>query len=162
VWAVDRPLETVQLEPERSLVDPGRRGELGAEHSHADAPEAAQRSESFPVSPRQLDGGVPVRANAELLRGHAPAPFAGDKDDRHPLESARTPLEQALRRVRFHAADVDAVDPYAGGDALWGPCEYEPERGARDCQHEKCEHAALDAHARRSFPPAPGTRGNGP
>jgi hypothetical protein len=100
------------------------------------------------VPPRQLDDGVPVRANAELLRGHAPAPFAGDKDDRDPLEAARTPLEQALRRVRFHAADVDGRRSARPAAIRCGePAKYEPERGASDCQHEKREHAALDAHS---------------
>jgi len=74
----------------------------------------------------------------------------------------RRSLEEPLRRVGFHTADVDAVDLHAGGDPLRRARENEPEDGARHRQDHESERAALDAHARRSLPLAPGARGNGP
>ena len=154
---VDRPSKAAELVPERSLVHLRRRRELGAEDSDTDASKASQRPKSVPVAPRQLDGGMPVRVDAQLLRGQPPAPVACNEGHRNPLEAARPPLEEPLRRIGFHAADVDAVDLHAGGDPLRRAREDEPERGADHGQDQESERAALDAHARRGLPLAPGS-----
>ena len=164
VGSVDGPAKAAELEPKRGLVDPRRRRELGTEDPDADAPKAAKRTESVPVAPRQLDGGMPVRVDAELLRSQPPAPVAGHEDHRNPLEAARPSLEEPLRRVGFHTADVDAVDLHAGGDPLRRARENEPQDGADHGQDHESKRAALDAHARRGLPLAPGSgaRGIGP
>ena len=90
---VDRLREAVELEPERRFVDTRRRRELGPEDTHPDPPKAAEGTEFVPVAPGQLNRGVPVGADAEVLRGHAPTPLAGDENHRDPLESFGPPLE---------------------------------------------------------------------
>ena len=162
VGPVDRPSKAVELESQRGFVDPRRRRELRTEDSDADAPKAAQRTEPVPVALRQLDRGMPVRADAQLLRGQPPAALAGDEDHRDPFETVRPPFEESLRRTRFHATDLDAGDAHACRDPLRGAGENEPEDGAGHRQDQESERAALDAHARRSLPLAPSARGNGP
>ena len=162
VGPVDRPSKAVELESQRGFVDPRRRRELRTEDSDADAPKAAQRTEPVPVALRQLDRGVPVRADAQLLRGQPPAALAGDEDHRDPFEAARPSLEKVLRRARLHAAHIDAADTHTVGDPFRRAGENEAEGGAGHRQDQEPERAALDAHARRSLPLAPSARGNGP
>src|SRR5204863_230492 len=130
--------------------------------AHADPPETAERAETAAAAPCDLHCRVPVRGHAELARAQPPAAVAGDENDRNALEVLRAALEEALRGAGRHPAYLDAVDADAVGDPSGGAGESEPEHraGHRD-EHEQ-DHAPLDAHARRSPPPTPSARGNGP
>src|SRR3954465_2680104 len=108
--------KTVELVFERSPVHPRGRRELGAEDPYADSPKAAERPEPVPVPPGDLHRRMPVRAHAELLRGHTPPSAARNEDPRHVGEAPGPPLEEPLRLLRLHSAYVDALDPHACGD----------------------------------------------
>jgi hypothetical protein len=97
-----------------------------------------------------------------LLRRDAPAPVAGDEDDRDAFHRLRAPFQEVLGIAGFHPSNVDAVDADTGGNPLRRARENQAEHGARDRQKKKRKRAALDAHARRGPSPAPPARRNSP
>jgi hypothetical protein len=160
VRPVDRLREATDLERQGRFVDPRRRRDLGAEDPHVEAPEASERAETVALPLRKFNRGVPVRTDAELLRRDTPAPIDGDEDDRGVVQRPRPPSQKSLGIAGFHTSHVHAVDANTGGNPPRRAREDQAEHRARDRQKEKCERAALDAHARRSPPPAPAARGD--
>ena len=116
--AIDRVLESVQLECERRVVDACRWNDLRSEHAHAQPAKASQRAEPVTLSPRELDGGGPVGSHPELHGPDTPAPLPGDKHHWHPFERPRPALEQALCAPRSHSPDIDSVDTDSCGESL--------------------------------------------
>src|SRR6476620_740708 len=162
VRPVDRPGEATDLIVQSGLVDAGRRCDLGAEDPDVEAPESSERAETVALPLRKLNGPVPVGTHAELLRRDSPAAVAGDEDDCGAVQRPRPLPEESLGIAGLHPSDVDAVDANTCGDPLGRAGENKAEHRAGDRQKEKCERAALNAHARRGPSPAPAARRTSP
>ena len=151
---VDGLGDLVQLVGERSVEDPRRRRHVGAEEVDVDAPEAAKGPEAAALALSGVDGGLPVRLDAEGGRAD-PEPLAcGDEDDRLAGESGGPALEQRPRVRRLEPADVDPVDADAFGDLRRRSREDEPQHDAGADDHgEEQEHPAAERRPLRTRRP---------
>jgi hypothetical protein len=143
-----RPVDGLRHLPdlvlERALDHAGRRPHLGAEDTHADAADPAQRAEPVALVERELHGRVPVGLDPEADRAKRPRVPGPREGDRHLRERGGTALELCARLLGGQPADVDAVDADARGDPARGARKREPDHGGAgpddDRQHDQPLH----------------------
>ena len=122
---VDRGSELANLVRDGGVVGAHRRLERLRVDTEEEPLVTAEHREAAPALRGRVDGGVPVRFDAELLGADREPVAAGGERERHALQPVRPALEPGDRLLRRQAADGDAGDRDPAREPLGRPRERE-------------------------------------